>query len=57
MIKQVPKRIVRRSNPLKQRPSKYHVLTMLVSTWHSKLDAIPFILKNQFHLISSDLKL
>ena len=31
--------------------------TILVSTWHSKLSAIPSILKNNFHLISSDPKL
>ena len=28
--------------------------TILVSTWHPKLSAIPSILKNNFHLISSD---
>ena len=31
--------------------------TILVSTWHPKLSAIPSILKNNFHLISSDPKL
>ena len=30
---------------------------ILVSTWHPKLSAVPSILKNNFHLISSDLKL
>ena len=28
--------------------------TILVSTWHPKLSAIPSILKNNFHLIFSD---
>ena len=31
--------------------------TILVSTWHPKLSAIPSILKHNFHLISSDPKL
>ena len=31
--------------------------TILVSTWHPKLSAIPSILKNNFYLISSDPKL
>ena len=31
--------------------------TILVSTWHPKLSAIPSISKNNFHLISSDPKL
>ena len=31
--------------------------TILVSTWRPKLSAIPSILKNNFHLISSDPKL
>ena len=31
--------------------------TILVSAWHPKLSAIPSILKNNFHLISSDPKL
>ena len=31
--------------------------TILVSTWNPKLSAIPSILKNNFHLISSDPKL
>ena len=31
--------------------------TILVSTWHPKLSAIPSVLKNNFHLISSDPKL
>ena len=31
--------------------------TILVSTWHPKLSAITSILKNNFHLISSDPKL
>ena len=31
--------------------------TILVSTWHPKLSAIPSILKNIFHLISRDPKL
>ena len=31
--------------------------TILVRIWHPKLSAIPSILKNNFHLISSDPKL
>ena len=31
--------------------------TILVSAWHPKLSVNPFILKNNFHLISSDPKL
>ena len=31
--------------------------TILVSTWHPKLSVVPSILKNNFHLISSVLKL
>ena len=31
--------------------------TILVSTWHPKLSAIPSILKNNFHLVSSNPKL
>ena len=31
--------------------------TILVSTWPSKLSAIPTVMKNNFHLISSDPKL
>ena len=31
--------------------------TILVSTWHPKLSAIPSILEHNFHLISSDPKL
>ena len=31
--------------------------TILVNTWHPKLSGIPSILKNNFHLISSDPKL
>ena len=31
--------------------------TILVSIWHTKLSAIPSILKDNFHLISSDPKL
>ena len=31
--------------------------TILVSTWHPKHSAFPFLLKNNFHLISSDPKL
>ena len=31
--------------------------TILVSTWHPKLSAIPSIVKNNFHLIANDSKL
>ena len=31
--------------------------TILVSTWHPKLSTIPYFLKNNFHLISSNPKL
>ena len=31
--------------------------TIVVSTWHPKLSAIPSFLENNFHLISSDPKL
>ena len=38
------------------RENKY-TQTIIVSTWHPKLSAIPFILKHNFHLISSNPKL
>ena len=31
--------------------------TILVSIWHPKLSVVPSVLKNNFHLISSDPKL
>ena len=40
-----------RSKPRKERP------TNDISTWHLKLSHIPSILKNNFHLISSNSKL
>ena len=39
-----------RLNPRKQRPAND-------ITWHPRLSAIPFILKHNFHLISTDPKM
>ena len=55
-IKQVAK--MDRNELLQDRiPENKDPPTILVSTWHPKLSAIPSILKNNFHLISRDPKL
>ena len=55
-IKQVAK--MNRTELLRDRiREKKDSQTILVSTWHPKLRAIPSTLKNNFHLISSDPKL
>ena len=44
-------------NELLRDQTRENPQTILISTWHPKLNAIPSILKNNFNLISNDPKL